>query len=137
MNLVRIEFSRFMSVPIFNKTFLFHIVTTIICIYIYLSIVLFQTASARIGILLKFDCCVSECIRDVGTMSVGVEREARSIALEKAYVHQVYQQISSQYQENHKSRSWPRIKQFLEDLEPGSLVCDVGKISHLLKNDVL
>ncbi|KAG8292173.1 hypothetical protein J6590_045844 [Homalodisca vitripennis] len=68
-----------------------------------------------------------ECVRDVGRMS-GEEREARSVALEKAYVHQVYQQISAaQYPQTHKqSRSWPRVKQFLEDLEPGSLVCDVG-----------
>lgn len=57
----------------------------------------------------------------------GGEREARSVALEKAYVHEVYEQISAEYPNTHKSRSWPRIKQFLEDLEPGSLVCDVGK----------
>lgn len=60
-------------------------------------------------------------------MSEACEREARSLALEKAYVHQVYQQISNASDSlPDKGRAWPRVKQFLSDLEPGSLVCDVG-----------
>ena len=54
------------------------------------------------------------------------EREARSIAIEKAYVHDVYEQISQHVSDN-KYRAWPRVKQFLQDLEPGTLLCDVGK----------
>ena len=54
------------------------------------------------------------------------EREARSIAIEKAYVHDVYEQISQHISDN-KYRAWPRVKQFLQDLEPGSMLCDVGK----------
>ena len=54
------------------------------------------------------------------------EREGRSIAIEKAYVHDVYEQISSHIADN-KYRPWPRVKQFLQDLEPGSIVCDVGE----------
>ncbi|KAF2905980.1 hypothetical protein ILUMI_00211 [Ignelater luminosus] len=50
------------------------------------------------------------------------ERVARSVALEQAYVHDVYEQFS----ENPRSRPWPRVQQFLEDLEQGSLICDVG-----------
>nr|XP_022920149.1 uncharacterized protein LOC111428728 [Onthophagus taurus] len=50
------------------------------------------------------------------------ERVARSVALEQAYVHDVYEQFC----DNPKSKPWPRVQQFLESLEPGSLVCDVG-----------
>lgn len=55
------------------------------------------------------------------------EREARSIAIEKAYVHDVYEQISQQLSDS-RYRTWPKVKQFIQDLEPGSLVCDVGKL---------
>ena len=54
------------------------------------------------------------------------EREARSIAIEKAYVHDVYEQISHHVSDS-RYRAWPRVKQFLQELEPGSLVCDVGE----------
>lgn len=54
------------------------------------------------------------------------DREARSVALEKAYVHDVYEQIGSHFNDP-RHRVWPRVKQFLLDLEPGSVVCDVGK----------
>lgn len=54
------------------------------------------------------------------------ERQARSIALEKAYVHEVYQHIAPHFLQR-KYRAWPRVKQFLLGLEPGSLVADVGK----------
>ena len=52
------------------------------------------------------------------------ERVARSVALEQAYVHDVYEQ----FYDNPRSKPWPKVQQFLQDLEPGSLVCDVGKI---------
>ncbi|GJQ82346.1 hypothetical protein Trydic_g417 [Trypoxylus dichotomus] len=54
-------------------------------------------------------------------MSVN-EKVARSVALEQAYVHDVYELFC----DNPKSKPWPRVQQFLETLEPGSLVCDVG-----------
>jgi hypothetical protein len=66
-------------------------------------------------------------------MSGADEREARSVALEKAYVHEVYEQISgTQFPpgacaDGQRGRAWPKVKQFLSELEPGSLVCDVGK----------
>ncbi|KAF5301448.1 hypothetical protein FQA39_LY02177 [Lamprigera yunnana] len=50
------------------------------------------------------------------------DRVARSVALEQAYVHDVYEQFS----ENPRSRPWPRVQQFLDDLEQGSIICDVG-----------
>ena len=51
------------------------------------------------------------------------EQVARSVALEQAYVHEVYEQCA---EKTAQSRHWPRIYQFLEELEPGALVCDIG-----------
>ncbi|XP_076753793.1 class I SAM-dependent methyltransferase fire dancer isoform X1 [Xylocopa sonorina] len=51
------------------------------------------------------------------------EQVARSVALEQAYVHEVYEQCA---EKSVQSRHWPRICQFLEELEPGALVCDIG-----------
>ena len=53
------------------------------------------------------------------------EQVARSVALEQAYVHEVYEQCA---EKTVQSRHWPRIYQFLEELEPGALVCDIGKL---------
>nr|XP_012142443.1 PREDICTED: uncharacterized protein LOC105662676 isoform X1 [Megachile rotundata]XP_012142444.1 PREDICTED: uncharacterized protein LOC105662676 isoform X1 [Megachile rotundata]XP_012142445.1 PREDICTED: uncharacterized protein LOC105662676 isoform X1 [Megachile rotundata]XP_012142446.1 PREDICTED: uncharacterized protein LOC105662676 isoform X1 [Megachile rotundata]XP_012142447.1 PREDICTED: uncharacterized protein LOC105662676 isoform X1 [Megachile rotundata] len=51
------------------------------------------------------------------------EQVARSVALEQAYVHEVYEQCA---EKTVQSKHWPRIYQFLEELEPGALVCDIG-----------
>ncbi|XP_025423502.1 uncharacterized protein LOC112692895 isoform X4 [Sipha flava] len=51
------------------------------------------------------------------------DRLARSLELEKAYVHDTYQEM---YHPAHKTKPWPKVTQFLHDLEPGSLVCDIG-----------
>ncbi|XP_054715295.1 uncharacterized protein LOC129224772 [Uloborus diversus] len=53
------------------------------------------------------------------------ERRARSLALEQAYVHDVYDRIARHFADT-RYRPWPRVRQFLMDLEPGSLVVDVG-----------
>lgn len=58
------------------------------------------------------------------------ERQARSLALERAYVHDVYDRIAHHFADT-LYRPWPRVRQFLEDLEPGCLVADVGKSIHL------
>ena len=39
----------------------------------------------------------------------------------------VYDQLSHHFSEE-RYRPWPRVRQFLEQLEPGSLVCDAGTI---------
>jgi hypothetical protein len=52
------------------------------------------------------------------------DRLARSLELEKAYVHDTYQEM---YHPAHKTKPWPKVTQFLHDLEPGSLVCDIGE----------
>ena len=58
-------------------------------------------------------------------MSEGYEEQtARSLALEQAYVHDVYEQCAER---TVQGKPWPKIYQFLEELEPGALICDVGK----------
>ena len=45
----------------------------------------------------------------------------------QAYVHDVYEQISSHISVDSRYRgAWPRVKKFVQELEPGSVVCDVG-----------
>lgn len=46
----------------------------------------------------------------------------RSAALERAYVHDVYESCD----ETLGSSVWPRVAQFLAGIDPGSLICDVG-----------
>ncbi|KAJ8675386.1 hypothetical protein QAD02_011172, partial [Eretmocerus hayati] len=55
--------------------------------------------------------------------SDAVEAAARSLALEQAYVHEVYEQCA---EGTLHANNWPRVQQFLEQLEPGALVADVG-----------
>lgn len=52
------------------------------------------------------------------------EHAARSVALEQAYVHEVYEQCA---EKTTQSKHWPRVYQFLQELEPGALVCDIGE----------
>ncbi|CAH1174227.1 unnamed protein product [Phaedon cochleariae] len=50
------------------------------------------------------------------------ERLARSVALEQAYVHDVYEE----FYDNPRSKPWVKVEEFLNELEPGSIICDVG-----------
>ncbi|XP_045520636.1 uncharacterized protein LOC123711843 [Pieris brassicae] len=50
------------------------------------------------------------------------ESAARGAALERAYVHDVYDQAG----EDEPSERAPAVTTFLKELEPGALVCDVG-----------
>lgn len=52
------------------------------------------------------------------------DRVSRSFALEQTYVHEVYEQ----YYDNPHSKPWPKVQEFLDNLEPGAFVCDVGKL---------
>ena len=54
------------------------------------------------------------------------ELEKKSKLLEQIYVHDVYERIAEDF-ESQQYRPWPKIKEFLDGLEPGSLVLDVGK----------
>lgn len=61
------------------------------------------------------------------------EHAARSVALEQAYVHEVYEQCA---EKTTQSKHWPRVYQFLQELEPGALVCDIGQSKVYFTRDV-
>lgn len=54
---------------------------------------------------------------------MSVDRVARSVALEQAYVYDVYEQLNDSC---NCSKPWPKVQEFLAGLENGSIVCDVG-----------
>ncbi|XP_030836326.1 uncharacterized protein LOC580052 [Strongylocentrotus purpuratus] len=54
-----------------------------------------------------------------------MDREAESVALEKKHVHDVYERIAPHFSDT-RYKAWPRVKEFLLELEPGSIVADVG-----------
>ena len=49
------------------------------------------------------------------------------IFLLDGWIIDVYDQLSHHFSEE-RYWPWPRVRQFLEQLEPGSLVCDAGTI---------
>ena len=55
------------------------------------------------------------------------DRESQGIILEQDHVHSVYEKTSKHFADI-EQRAWPKVKRFLQDLEPGSLVADVGKL---------
>ncbi|KAK3910359.1 putative tRNA methyltransferase 9B [Frankliniella fusca] len=87
--------------------------------------------------MVNFSSCPDDTDPTVAVMAGGGGGgEARSVALETAYVHEVYEEISGASSSwncnccgcapNPSGRAWPKVAQFLHDLEPGALVCDVG-----------
>ena len=54
------------------------------------------------------------------------EEVSNSLHLEALHVQRVYNQIAPHIQDL-KQRTWPRVKEFLKALKPGSLVADIGK----------
>ncbi|RXM99967.1 putative tRNA methyltransferase 9-like protein [Acipenser ruthenus] len=51
--------------------------------------------------------------------------EKEAIQLEKQHVHSVYEKTAP-YLSDLRCKAWPRVKQFLLDQEPGSLIADIG-----------
>lgn len=69
------------------------------------------------------------------------EIEKKSKLLEQIYVHDVYERIADDF-ESQQYKPWPKIREFLLNLEPGSLVLDVGKyppptLHQKVKNDFI
>ncbi|XP_045539399.1 protein piccolo [Papilio machaon] len=66
------------------------------------------------------------CGRDGGG-GIGAEAAGRGAALEHAYVHDVYEEAGDAGEAGEAGDApRPAVSSFLKDLEPGSLVCDVG-----------
>lgn len=55
-----------------------------------------------------------------------MDREAESIALEKKHVKDVYEKIASHFTDT-RYKAWPQVKDFLKNLEAGSVVADIGQ----------
>ena len=65
-----------------------------------------------------------------GAASAGMNRQdraAKSVALERTHVHDVYDHIAPHFVDT-RFKAWPKVKQFLKELEPGSLIGDIGKL---------
>lgn len=52
--------------------------------------------------------------------------EEAASQLERDHVHSVYEKIAPYFNDS-RYRAWPKVRQFLVDLEPGSIVADIGK----------
>ena len=52
--------------------------------------------------------------------------EASCALLEQRHVHDVYEKTAHHFRDTNY-KAWPKVKQFLKGLEPGSLVADVGR----------
>lgn len=53
-------------------------------------------------------------------------REAKLESLEQYHVHDVYEKTAHHFKDI-RLKAWPKVKQFLLDLEPGSIVADIGE----------
>ncbi|XP_070197775.1 uncharacterized protein [Littorina saxatilis] len=63
--------------------------------------------------------------KEAGKTVRSQEEISESATLEAVHVQRVYDQIAPHIQDL-KQKTWPRVKDFLASLEPGSLVADVG-----------
>jgi len=50
----------------------------------------------------------------------------KSNLLEQLYVHDVYERIAQDFEDS-KYKRWPKVTEFLSQLETGSLVADIGE----------
>lgn len=55
------------------------------------------------------------------------EKYSRCVALEEDYVHRVYESIGKELAQA-RDPMQDTVRQFLDELEPGSLVADIGKL---------
>ncbi|BFZ15084.1 hypothetical protein BsWGS_18123 [Bradybaena similaris] len=62
---------------------------------------------------------------DIPDSQTVFSKSRRHRQIEIQQVHQVYKQIAP-HCDQVRQKAWPRVKQFLKELEPGSLVADVG-----------
>ena len=52
--------------------------------------------------------------------------EEAASQLERDHVHSVYDKIAPYFNDS-RYRAWPKVRQFLLDLEPGSIIADIGE----------
>ncbi|CAD6244560.1 GSCOCG00013391001-RA-CDS [Cotesia congregata] len=51
--------------------------------------------------------------------------QSKAPLLESSYVHQVYDEISSHFDET-RHKQWPNVAKFIDSIDPGSILLDVG-----------
>lgn len=51
--------------------------------------------------------------------------EEAASQLERDHVHSVYDKIAPYFNDS-RYKAWPKVRQFLLDLQPGSIVADIG-----------
>ncbi|XP_071643774.1 tRNA (carboxymethyluridine(34)-5-O)-methyltransferase alkbh8 [Temnothorax longispinosus] len=69
-------------------------------------------------------CCDFKDYCDTAKRDTFIDAKAAS-GLENSYVHKVYEEISNHFSETRHKR-WPNVTKFLESLEEGTLLLDVG-----------
>lgn len=69
-------------------------------------------------------CCDFKDYCDTAKRDTFIDAKAAS-GLENSYVHKVYDEISNHFSETRHKR-WPNVTKFLENLEEGTLLLDVG-----------
>jgi len=50
--------------------------------------------------------------------------------IEKKYVYEVYEEIAQHF-DHTRYNPWPRVKKFLDNIPPGSFVCDIGYLKRM------
>lgn len=56
---------------------------------------------------------------------MSTEATNKPTSLEQKYVYEVYEKIALHFSET-RYNPWPKILEFLKNIEPGSLVADIG-----------
>lgn len=69
------------------------------------------------------------CLPAVAPVFPRMDPEAAQ--LEKRHVHDVYESTAP-YFSDLQSKAWPRVRQFLQDQKPGSLIADIGNADFCL-----
>lgn len=52
--------------------------------------------------------------------------EEAASQLERDHVHNIYEKIAPYFNDS-RYKAWPKVRQFLLDQQPGSIIADVGR----------
>ena len=64
-------------------------------------------------------------MHEAHTQEIKMSKAAKCEALEKSYVHDVYARTAHHFK-GVRYKAWPLVKKFIMELEPGSVLADVG-----------
>lgn len=86
-----------------------------------------QPLDSIMNVSMEMCICVSlqDWLCEVPVWGSNMMEEAAS-QLERDHVHSVYEKIAPYFNDS-RYRAWPKVRQFLVDLEPGSIVADIGE----------